>query len=181
MANIRTAQDGERKTDEESAALYLKADVHAKRFTRGKCPSIAQCTDFDTSSYQEMNIIQQIIPKRRFLHTRLQVSYVTFLLLFLQRCELWLPPFPKASDSFLTIFIPILFKSSSISSLHLLLCLPLFLLPSTVTLAICFGVFAFVFFRRHHSILVAGISHTLPPLVIPFHFVTAQQKYGIRV
>ena len=33
-ANTNTAQDGERKTDEDRAALVLKPDVHTNRFTK---------------------------------------------------------------------------------------------------------------------------------------------------
>ena len=42
-------------------------------------------------------------------------------------------------------FIPIVFKSSSTSSLHLLRDLPLFLIPSTVAVAICFDIRSYCF------------------------------------
>jgi hypothetical protein len=57
---------------------------------------------------------------------------------------LW--PFPAC------LFISIIFKSSSTLSLHLLHDLPLFLVPSIVTVAI-----SFAFFQHDHTILIRGL------------------------
>jgi hypothetical protein len=55
-----------------------------------------------------------------------------------------LPPFPMIPGRNTPIFfIPIIFKSSSTSSFHLLHALPLFLVPSIVAAAICYGILWF--------------------------------------
>jgi hypothetical protein len=38
-ANINTAQDGERKTDEDRATLVVKPDAHTNRLTKGSALS----------------------------------------------------------------------------------------------------------------------------------------------
>jgi hypothetical protein len=51
-----------------------------------------------------------------------------------------LPPFLMVSDHYLLVFIPIIYKPSSTLSHHLLLGLPLFLVPSIVAVAFSCGI-----------------------------------------
>jgi hypothetical protein len=74
-----------------------------------------------------------------------------------------LPPFPTIPGRRTPVFIPVIFKSSSTTSFHLLRGLPIFLVASIVAAEICFGILWFCILSTcpYHLILEDFINFTI--------------------